>query len=586
MMPSRFTFWRFVCAAVLLAASSIPAAAGGARRHVLLLYSYDREFANAAFSRVFQNSLSAASAEPIDFIEVSLHTRPSAQHDPDDSIVDDIRTTSGGVPIDLVVSIGGPAAVFAQQYRDALFRSTPILLASVDDRFVGGRTLPTNETAVTVRHDPPRMIETILRLLPETRTVVVVIGASPHDQFWMREVQNAVQPFEQRLTFVFTNQWSYEELLEHCRNLPPHSAILYGLLMLDAKGVPQREERTLDALHATANAPLFGLHSPQLGHGIVGGPLISIDDLGRDTANVAMRLLNGEPAEAIGARVMAASAPMFDARELRRWGIAERRLQTGAIVRFRQPASLSPWAGPIVVGIAVGVLIGFAGIFALPRRTARASSGRAIDGTNAEAALARLSQRLMQTQEVERAAIAKWIEDDVCQQLAAISMDLNARGERDLSNQVSALARESLTVSDPIYAKLRLLGLPVTARAFAEKRCAEQGVALDFTASDVPKDLPGDAALALFRVLEEAVQNALRHSNTARIAVSLRRAGDVIALDVTDRGVGFDPDAAAREAALGLVGMRERLHPVGGECVVESRAGEGTRVRAFVPVRR
>ena len=170
-----------------------------------------------------------------------------------------------------------------------------------------------------------------------------------------------------------------------------------------------------------------------------------------------MRLLNGEPAQAIGARVMPASAPMFDARELRRWGIAERRLQTGAIVRFREPAPLSPWAGPVVVGITIGVLIGFAGIFALPRRTPRESSGRAIAGTNTEAALARLSQRLMQTQEVERAAIAKWIEDDVCQQLAAISMDLDARGERDLCDQVSALARESLTVSDPIYAKLWLL---------------------------------------------------------------------------------------------------------------------------------
>jgi signal transduction histidine kinase len=585
-MPFRFTFWRLVCAAAILAAASIPVEAGGTRRHVLLLYSYDREFAHAAFSRVFQNSLSVASAEPVDFIEVSLHTRPSAQRDPDDSIVDDIRTTSDGMPIDLVVPIGGPAAVFAQQYRDALFPSTPILLASVDDRFLGDRTLPSNETAVMVRHDPPRMIETILRLLPETRTVVVVIGASAHDQFWLREVQRAVQPFENRLTFVFTNQWSYQELLDHCRSLPPHSVILYGLLMLDAKGVPRPEEQTLDALHATANAPLFGLHSPQLGHGIVGGPLISIEDLGRDTANVALRLLNGESAHAIGPRVMPAAAPMFDARELRRWGIAERLLQTGAIVRFREPAPLSPRTGPIVFGITIGALIGFAAIFALPRRTARASSGREIDGTNAEAALARLSQRLMQTQEVERAAIAKWIEDDVCQQLAAISMDLDARGERELCDQVSALARESLTVSDPTYAKLRLLGLPATARAFAEKACAVKGVALDFTVSDVPKDLPADAALVLFRVLEEAVQNALRHSNTASIVVSLRRAGDVIALDVADQGVGFDPDAAAREAALGLAGMRERLHPVGGECVVESRAGEGTRVRAFVPIRR
>jgi signal transduction histidine kinase len=554
-------------------------------RHVLLLYSYDQEFAAAAFSQAFQTSLSHSSPDPIDFIEVSVHAKPSAKQDPDESVIDDIRSTSGGVHLDLVVPIGGPAATFAQQNQPTLFRDTPVLFASVDNRFVDGQEFAPNETAVAVRHDLPQMLQTILRLLPDTRNVVVVTGASTHDQFWRREMQRAFQPFKSQLTFIWTNEWSFDELLQRSGTLPPHSVILYGLLMLDANGVPQREEQTLDALHARANAPLFGLHSPQLGHGIVGGPLISVEDASRDTAAVAVRLLQGEPAHAITPRVMAASAPMFDARELRRWGINPVRLQAGSIVRFRDSPAVSPWAASVLVGIAVGALVGFAGLFALPRR--RAGGGSTVDadsGAASDAALARLSQRLLQAQEEERASIARWIEDDVCQKLAAISMDLHAIGAGELRDQLSALARESLAISDPVYAKLKLLGLATTIRSLAERRCAERDVALEISVRDVPQDLCQETSLALFRVFQEALGNALKHARTTRIVISLRRAAGVLALDVVDEGVGFDPEDIAPAEALGLTCMRERLHRVGGSCVIESRPGAGTRVRALVPV--
>src|SRR5262249_32465068 len=160
---------------------------------------------------------------------------------------------------------------------------------------------------------------------------------------------------------------------------------------------------------------------------------------------------------------------------------------------------------------------------------------------------------LMQTHEEERASLAKWIEDDVCQKLASLSMDLHARGEDDLRDHVSNLARESLMLSDPIYAKLSLLGLVATARGCEGTSCTRGGgrgctradVALEFTTSDVPEHLPHDLTIALFRVLEHAVDNALRHSKTRDLVVSLRRARDIVALDVVDSGIGFDPAAVA-----------------------------------------
>jgi signal transduction histidine kinase len=574
----------FIGAAALLLASTA-VARGGPPRHVLLLYSYEREFASEVFAGEFRSDLMKSSPEPIDFIEMALQPTPTSQHPTDEVIADGLRSSFDGRHLDLIVPMGGPAVQFVQRHRAELFAAAPVLLTSVDNRLVRGEALTGNETAVTVRHDLPRAIESILSVLPDTQRIVVVLGASPLEAFWVKETGSAFRPFEPRVAFTWTNDWTYEQLLDRCAHLPPHTAILYGMLLLDANGVPQREVDTLDALHAKANAPVFGLHSPQLGHGIVGGALLSIEDYSRESSAVALRLLNGEPAHAIPALALGPAAPMFDARELRRWSIAERRLQAGSIVRFREPAPVGPWVTPAIGAIGASVMGGFVAIVAFRRRGGNASGADARDsGAVDQTALARLTQRLLQAQEEERAAIARWIDDDVCQRLAALSLDLHARGDNDLRDHLTALVRESTAVSDPIYAKLTLLGLEPTSRAFTERRCTESGVALEFAASNVPDDLPRSIALPVFRVLQEALDNSLQHSGTRRITVLLRRAGDVIVLDVVDEGMGFDPAAIAPAGSLGLLTMRERLRPIGGDCVIESRVGAGTRVRAYVRV--
>jgi hypothetical protein len=283
---------------VILACASI-SGAQTERRQVMLLYSYDRDFASHnAFATMFRPELRRAFGEPIDFIEVSLQAarlNPSAS---EKSILNQVRSTLPHRRLDLVVPIGGPAAVFAQTFRQQLFPTTPMLLAGVDRRFVRNTALAANDTAVAVEHDPPQMIETILRLLPDTRTVFVVIGASRLEQFWLREVKRGLRRFEGRLTFIWTNELSFEGMLKDGASLPPQSAIFYGVLSSDAKGVRYGEERTLGAFHAAANAPIFGFDSTQLGRGIVGGPLLSIEDLSRNTATVAVRMLRGaEPVE-------------------------------------------------------------------------------------------------------------------------------------------------------------------------------------------------------------------------------------------------------------------------------------------------
>jgi signal transduction histidine kinase len=571
----------------------VPAYAGP--RRVLLLYSYEREFTHVTFAGLLRPELSRTSPDPIDFIEVSLQPARSSLTDPDATTLAALRAAFAGRGLDLVVPLGGPAASFAQKHRDSLFPATPVLFAGLDSRFVDGRTLSANETAVMVHHEPAHMVDTILRLLPATKNVVVVIGASRLEQFWVVELTRVLQRFDGRVDFVWTNQWSVEELITRCSTLPPHAAILYGLFTVDARGVPQIENQTLDALHASANAPIFGLQSPQFGHGIVGGPLVSIEDTSHATAVAALRLLRGEAPRDVGPQTLATGVPVYDARELRRWGIPENRLESGSLVRFRESAA-SPWPFVVAVSTTAAQVMLLIALTLHPGRGRRPAPSPVSDVAAAEAALSKLSQRLMRAQEDERAATARAIHDDVGQQLAALTLSLHALGGttdrvdvdlrariEDLCAAFWALERDILAISDPLYHRVTLLGLGAAARNYCARRCAEAGVTLAFSADGVPDHVPDAISIALFRVMEEAVGNALAYARSPRLDVTLVRNGQAIDLDVADTGAGFDANAALRRGALGLIGMRERMRLVGGTCAIASRPGTGTRVHARVP---
>ena len=590
-----------------------------------------------------------------------------------------------------------------------------MLFAAVDRRFIEKGTMADNDTAVAVAHDPPQMIENILTLLPDTTTVVVVIGASQLEQFWVNEVKHAFERFEGRLTFVWTNDWSFAELLQRCAALPAHSAIFFGVLAVDAKGVPQIEERTLRELHAVANAPIFGLHSSQLGRGIVGGPLLSIEDLSRNAANVALRVLRGESPRSIVTPTQVAGVPAFDWRELERWGIGEDRLAPGSTVQFREPTTWHRYRRPIIAAAALAsvltvIVIALAANLVKQRRvekslrrseehfrllsnaapvmmwtagpdkvridvnrgrlddTGQAAEprsgndwtdaihpddrarcleaytqafarretfqaeyrlrrkdgeyrwildtgaprfasaafegyvGSAVDVTDlklATLALSSLSRRLMQAYEKERAWIAHELHEDLCQRMMALTMRLRSLGDTpgseaaemrttvaELCGRFTDLTGEILSISDGIYARLELLGLKTVAMRFCEHLSAEHGVAIDFRHNGAPEDLSNDVALALFRVMQEALTNAMTHSAARRVSVSLDGNDDGVRLEVSDDGVGFDPDAAMKGPGLGLIGMRERLMAVGGDCAISSRPGAGTRILARVPIRR
>ena len=331
---------RLSCVAlVFVLLASAPSNAQPAVRQVLLLQSFSRGNVGVdQFTSNFRVELDQRAEGPVNVVQVVVGPTGSVGA-PEQAVVDYIRSTFVDRPKpDLIVTVAGPAAVFARKYRQQLFPDTPTLFASVDQKYLGDLPLGDNETAVAAVNDYPHVIENILQLLPQTRQVFMVTGSGQVGQFWRRELENEFGRFHDRLTFVWFEDLSFREALLRTASLPDNSAILYIIFGTDGTGAAFADERLFAELHATANAPLFAGQSVYLGAGIVGGSLLSIDDLSRDTADVAVRLLNGESPGSVRVPPHVPGQPIFDWRELQRWGIAESRLPASSVVRYRSPS--------------------------------------------------------------------------------------------------------------------------------------------------------------------------------------------------------------------------------------------------------
>lgn len=348
---------RLACLGLLALLLTAPRTVGAEPKRVLLLHSFGRDFAPfSTFSEILRTELVSQSSEPVDVFEVSLESARFRDTVWEEALVHYVLALFSGRPPDLVIPIGGPAVQFAQRHRQEIFPVTPMLIAGTDQRHVEPAMLTTNDVVVAVGHEPSWVVECIRELLPQTTNIVVVIGDSPLERYWLGELRAAFQRFTNQVDFAWLNELSFAEMLKRCAALPPRSAVFYVLLAVDAEGIPHREERALTRLHDVANVPIFGIWDSQLGRGVVGGPLMPYEDLGRNTARIALRLLQGEAPGNIRVPPLGPGVPQFDWRELRRWGISEARLPAGSVVRFRQVTFWGQYWRP-VAGVVAFILL-------------------------------------------------------------------------------------------------------------------------------------------------------------------------------------------------------------------------------------
>jgi signal transduction histidine kinase len=510
--------------------------------------------------------------------------------------VDFLRHKYGSTKFDLLLMMGNVAMDFVGRHRDELFGDTPAVFYSL----VPPRTRAANSTGlINVFHFGPSL-DLAFALQPDLEHVYVVSGSTPPDRQYENQARTEFRRFEGRAQFTYFSGLLAKDLEERLTTLPPHSAVYYVVVSRDAAGENFQQMPYLAHIAATANAPTYGWADTAVETGIVGGRRRDQLTLIEAIAALGLRVLHGERADAIPVSTPNTDVDSVDWRQLRRWRLDESRVPPGTRVLFRQPSVWDQYKGyiigAVVLMLAQTVLI--AGL--LVQRNMRQHVERELRGSEGRLRVSydrirHLSRRLLNEQEAERARIARELHDDIHQQLAMLSIELDrVRSDRPATHSVKGISQALETAQDISTSvrqlshrlhpgRLRLVGLVA---ALDGLRCdlSSSRLSIGFAHYNVPEEIDPDVALCLFRVAQEALGNAVKHSDAHHVSVQLTGGPSSLALTITDDGKGFDVESLPN-AGLGLMSMRERVESVAGVLEMQATPTLGTRLRVTIPTR-
>ena len=346
------TFIGALTVALLLVTLGQSQAADPGAKRVLMLHSFGLRFKPwTSYAEAIRTEISQRGK--VDFQDHSLVTARMSSDKSDGPFVDYLHALNADQPPDLIVAIGAPAANFVQRHRNNLFPTTPMVFTAVERRRVDFQKLTEYDTVVASSNESPVFFENILRVLPRTKTISIVVGTSPNETFWREEVRREVAPLTEHVQFRYYNELSFEDILKDAAALPTDNAIFWLFMNVDGAGVAHESNNALLRLSAVANAPIFSHDGPYFGDGIVGGPMQSVALLSKTTAEVALRILGGEKAVDIKPSFVKPAPPVFDWRQIQRWGISESSLPPGSTVYFREPTVWERYSWQIASIVAV-----------------------------------------------------------------------------------------------------------------------------------------------------------------------------------------------------------------------------------------
>jgi len=593
-----------VITAIALASLCLAASAQGETPRTVLTIHWgsERDPSAGRLDAAIRNVLLATTDAPVEYFAEYLETEEFPEETASTALRDYIHRKYEGRRIDVVITVASAALQFALRYRDELFPHVPIAFLAVAppqvviDRTAAGITGVLNDTPFA------ETLELTLNLHPSAKRVFVVAQA-PSVNGYDERIQLALKRFSTRVELTYVKARTVPELLLAVKAIPPQSLILYTRYAPE-KPAPNVYPADIARLIAeVAPVPIYGVSDLYIGSGVVGGVVRAADAAGTRVAEIARQILDGTPPGNIPI-VPVPTAPMFDWRQVKRWGIDPSKLPPESKVLFRTPTEWESYhwyiIGTIVIVSAQLLLI--TGLL-----THRARRRHAEDTLRAQEASLRtsyerirlLAGRLINVQEGARASIAQDLHDDVCQRLAYVSMAIDrlttssdhiqsVQSQRSLAD----LAYETRSTFDSIRrlshdlhpATLRVLGLGSALKTHCTEVARRHNVEVTFTSEGDLASICGDVATCFFRIAQESLRNGIVHGEASRLAVSLARSGGDLVMTVTDNGRGFDIDEVRRQgSALGLVSMEERARVVGAEVQIMTGIRLGTTIRVRGP---
>ena len=502
-----------------------------------------------------------------------------------------------GLTIDVVIAMTDTGLRFVLDYRGELFPDAPIIFFAPAGPDEITRNAGSGVTGITVGVAYAETLKLALALHPATEKVFVV--ARRVDGQSVDAVRAELGRFSGTLSLTYVAEETLPLLLSTIRKIriPERSLILYIWHGQAEPGNVVDSVAVARLVAEAATVPVYGTSDLYMGQGVVGGVVRGTRDTGTRLADLALRVLAGTRPQDIPVET-AQVRPVIDWRQVQRWNIDPSRIPPGSQIEYREPTVWERYrlyiAGTVTVLLAQAALIGGLVIQRARRRRAERQARQS------EAALQTsydrirdLGSRLLKAQEDERSRIARELHDDISQQLAVLTVAIRRLG-RAAPGQAETAAAEAVKRAEEIGtsvhdlshrlhpARLRVMGL-VDVLNGLNTELSQPGVSCTFTHDGVPPTLPPELTVSLYRIVQEALHNARKHSQAKHVSVQLNGVSSGLALTIVDDGLGFDVEAAWRRG-LGLISLRERVAAIGGTFEIRSSPGAGTRIEVNVPV--
>ena len=336
-------FAKLTRTALLVWAVLIPSPPGGlaqqagAPKRVLVMHWYDRAYpANPLFDRYFQAALeSHAPPGGIESYSEYVDTNKFPGEKQAQLLSDYLRRKYAGRTIDVVVTAVSPPLDFLLQRRTELFPHTPIVFATplpLPARVIA----EAGATGFYYANTYSKTLGLALQLHPETQQVFVISGTLTHDKALEHAVRDDLQRYKNRVAITYLTDLTPGDLMARMGNLPKQSIVLYiWQQSLGPRGDVVESQDLLRLIAPKAKAPMYGMSFANVGLGITGGYVWTVESSAAKLAELTVRVANGTRPQDIPV-VNGPDVPIFDWRQLRRWGIREDRLPAGSIVRFRE----------------------------------------------------------------------------------------------------------------------------------------------------------------------------------------------------------------------------------------------------------
>jgi signal transduction histidine kinase len=515
--------------------------------------------------------------------------------------------------IEVVIAISDPALDFALSNRPELFPGVPIVYSGVAERS-GSIRHENGGLAGVVSGAAYAATAELALALHQRVTQMIVIAYSPNSPL-QENTRSALASVEQRVRMSYLTETSVPALIEAVRAVPRDSVLLFVRHSQDDPGDELTPSDVASLVTKAAPAPVYGIADSYIGFGVVGGIVTESHAVGARVANIARQILDGTRPETIPLEQLPL-APVFDARQLRRWGLSERSLPVSSVVRFRTPSAWELYRTAIVSTIAVVLLqsILIAGLVFERRRRRQAETEsrrnlvamahmdrRAAMGELSAALAHELSQPLNAI--LQNAGVAKML-------LTSNPVPPALEEIRDIISDIrndDVRAAEIIRRMRGLLQKRELEALPVDLNDVARETVAivrpdaeSRAIQLEIDLADDVQPIHGDR-IHLQQVLLNLLMNAVDAVATMpaerrRVRIWTRQNDGKVRVSVADAGVGIPADRISKifepfyttktegtGMGMGLAIARSIVDAHGGRIAAENNAGEGATVWFDVP---